>query len=300
MFTRALFPTDFSAYANAVFPCLPQLQVTGLREIVLLSVIRPVDVPLPETYNRESMEHWRWSLEEKLYIARMALGREKLRVRTRVEYGSPSKTILQVAEEENVDLIVINAQGITAAQELLIGSVAYEVVRRSKLPTLLIKVEVVREMGHARCRFDCAEMFKRVLFPTDFSDCAQAAFEVVQKLTSAGTKEVYVLHVQDERVMKLRPKEQLTAFDKHDKERLGMLCQALTAQGLEAHALLRHGIPFREALAIAEKINPGLIVLGTHGYTAAREILAGSTLENVVRLSRQPVLAVRPNENQAA
>lgn len=109
----------------------------GLREIVLLSVIRPVDVPLPETYNRESLEHWRWSLEEKLNIARMALERDKLLVRTRVEYGSPAKTIVRVAEEEDVEIIVINAQGLTAAQELLIGSVAYEVIRRTRLPTLL-------------------------------------------------------------------------------------------------------------------------------------------------------------------
>lgn len=33
MFTRTLFPTDFSAYANTVFPCLPQLQAIGLPDI---------------------------------------------------------------------------------------------------------------------------------------------------------------------------------------------------------------------------------------------------------------------------
>lgn len=292
MFSRALFPTDFSAYANTVFACLPHLQVIGVREIVLLSVIRPVDVPLPETYNRESLEHWRWSLGEKLNIARMALERKKLRVRTRVEYGSPPKTILQIAEEENVDLIIINAQGITAAQELLIGSVAYDVLRRTTLPTLLIKVEVVREMGHTRCRFECAEMFRRVLHPTDFSECANAAFQMVKQLKSAGTREVFVLHVQDERMMKLRPEEQLAAFDKHDTERLEALCRDLEALGLEATPMLRHGIPFREALAVVEEINPGLIVLGSQGRSAVRELLTGSTFENVIRLSRQPVLAV--------
>jgi nucleotide-binding universal stress UspA family protein len=296
MFSRVLFPTDFSAYANTVFACLPHLQVIGVREIVLLSVIRPVDVPLPETYNRESLEHWRWSLGEKLNIARMALERKKLRVRTRVEYGNPVKTILRVAEEEGVEMIVINAQGLTAAQELLIGSVAYDVVRRARLPTLLIKVEVVREMGHIRCRFACAEMFKRVLFPTDFSECAEAAFQLVKDLRNAGTCEVYVLHVQDERVMKLRPREQLTEFDRHDAARLEALCQILATSGMEAHPILRHGIPFREALAVAEEINPGLIVLGAQGYSAVREMLAGSTFENLIRLSRQPVLAVRWQE----
>lgn len=291
MFRRILFPTDFSAYANTIFACLPQLQVMGLREIVLLSVIRPVDVPLPETYNRES-------LEEKLNIARMALERDKLRVRTRVEYGSPVKTILRVAEEESVEMIVINAQGLTAAQELLIGSVAYEVVRRTRLPTLLVKVEVVREMGHVRCRFACAEMFRRILHPTDFSDCADVAFQMVKQLKNAGTREVFVMHVQDERVMKHRPEEQLDEFDRHDTERLEALCRTLTASGMEAHPVLRHGIPFREVLAVAEEINPGLIVLGSHGRSAVRELLAGSTFENVVRMSCQSVLVVRPEKSR--
>jgi len=33
MFERVLFPTDFSAYANAVFDCLPELKTAGMREV---------------------------------------------------------------------------------------------------------------------------------------------------------------------------------------------------------------------------------------------------------------------------
>jgi hypothetical protein len=61
MFARILFPTDFSAYADSVLACLPDLKSTGLREVILLSVIRSSDVPMPETVNRESLEYWRWS-----------------------------------------------------------------------------------------------------------------------------------------------------------------------------------------------------------------------------------------------
>jgi hypothetical protein len=38
----------------------------GLREVILLSVIRPSDVPMAETVNHDSLEYWRWSLDEKL------------------------------------------------------------------------------------------------------------------------------------------------------------------------------------------------------------------------------------------
>lgn len=296
MFARALFPTDFSAYANAVFACLPDLKTAGVSEVVLLSVIRPSDVPMPETVNRESLEYWRFSLEEQLNVARMALEGKGLRVVTRVEYGHPVEQILSVAEDERVDLIVMGAQGMTAAQELLIGSTAYEVVRRATIPVLLEKMEVVRELGHVKCHSVCENLFAHVLHPTDFSDTADAAFQVVKRLKSAGTKEVTVLHVQDERNMRQRPAEQLAEFDRHDTERLENLCKSLSLFGLQAQPMLRHGIPFRETLKAAEEVGAGLIVLGLRGKSAVREMLAGSTLENIVRLSRQAVLVVRAKE----
>lgn len=64
MFGRVLFPTDFSAYANAVFACLPELNAAGMRDVVLLYAIRENEVPLPETVNRASLERVRWSAEE--------------------------------------------------------------------------------------------------------------------------------------------------------------------------------------------------------------------------------------------
>lgn len=53
MFSRVLFPTDFSSYSDAVMACLPDLKTAGLRQVVLLSVIRSSDVPMPEIVNAE-------------------------------------------------------------------------------------------------------------------------------------------------------------------------------------------------------------------------------------------------------
>ena len=300
MFSRILFPTDFSAYANAVFDCLPELKAAGLREVVLAGIIRESDVPLPETVNRESLERVRWSIEEQLNIARMALEGQGLRVMARIEYGSPAAQIVRAAEEERVDLIAMGAQGKTVAQELLLGSVAHEVVRRATVPVLIQKFHVVRALGHVECRRVCARMFTRVLHPTDFSDCADAAFQVVKRLKAAGTEEVIVLHVQDERVMKHRPAEQIAAFDQEDTSRLERMQHALALYGLQGKVLLRHGIPFRETLKVADEEEVCLIVLGSHGRSAVREMLAGSTLENVVRLSRHPVLVVRRGVSEPA
>lgn len=293
MFGRALFPTDFSDYANSVLACLPDLKAAGLREVVLLHVIRSSDVPLPDTVNRESLERVRWGAEEHLYIARMALEGQGLRVRTRIEYGSPASQIVQVAQDELASFIVIGAQGWTAAQELLMGSVTYQVLRQATVPVLIEKFEVVRELGRIACRRVCGQMFTRVLHPTDFSECADEAFQIVKHLKAAGTQEVTLLHVQDERALAQRTPEQLAQFDREDTARLEKLVRALILSGFNAHFLVGRGIPFQEALKVAEEEDVGLIVLGSHGRSAIQEAFTGSTFENVARLSRRPVLVVR-------
>jgi len=40
MFARVLFATDLSAHADSVLACLTNLKSAGLREVILLSVIR--------------------------------------------------------------------------------------------------------------------------------------------------------------------------------------------------------------------------------------------------------------------
>ena len=293
LFRRVLFPTDFSMYANTVFSCLPGLKRSGTHEIVLVHVIRGSDAPMPDTLNRESMPYVDWSVEEQLNIARMALAGEGLQVTTRVGYGNPASQIVQIAEEEKVHLIVIGARGTTLTEDLLIGSTTNEVVRRARVPVLVEKCDTVRELGRVRCRLTCEQLFSRVLHPTDFSPCADAAFQLVHRLRFAGTKEVVILHVQDERVMKHRPTEQIAEFDRIDTERLQAMGEALRPFNMEVQLLLRHGVPFRETLRVADEVNASMIVLGSIGRSALQELLTGSTLENVVRLSRQPVL-VRP------
>jgi hypothetical protein len=80
------------------------------------------------------------------------------------------------------------------------------------VPVLLQKFRVARELGQVVCEQVCAQTFDHVLYPTDFSDCAQEVFQIVKRLKAAGTQTVTVLHVQDERTMVNWPKEQLAEF----------------------------------------------------------------------------------------
>lgn len=60
------------------------------------------------------------------------------RTHTFVEEGQPVRTILDFAESNGYDLIVIGSRGLSGVKEFL-GSVSHGVVQRSKLPVLIVK-----------------------------------------------------------------------------------------------------------------------------------------------------------------
>lgn len=55
-----------------------------------------------------------------------------------IEEGKPQEMILQVADEWAANLIVIGTHGKTGLFHLLMGSVAENVVRHSKIPVLIV------------------------------------------------------------------------------------------------------------------------------------------------------------------
>ncbi len=82
---------------------------------------------------RAKIEHDR---EEAIATARSELG-ERLRLRN--EAGDPMRTILEVANKEHVDLIVMGTHGRVGRLHALVGSVAEGVVRNSPCPVMTVR-----------------------------------------------------------------------------------------------------------------------------------------------------------------
>jgi nucleotide-binding universal stress UspA family protein len=58
--------------------------------------------------------------------------------------GHPSKEIIDFAEKNNIDMIVMGTLGKTGLDRFLMGSVAEKVVRNSKVPVLVVRGEEQR------------------------------------------------------------------------------------------------------------------------------------------------------------
>ena len=57
----------------------------------------------------------------------------------RVTYGDDGKRIVEVADKQNFDLIVIGSRGMGAAKEIFLGSTSNYVIHKSKKPVLVVK-----------------------------------------------------------------------------------------------------------------------------------------------------------------
>ena len=72
------------------------------------------------------------------------LSSEGIKVKTESLEGTPAQTIVDYAEANDVDLIVIATHGYSGLKKLMFGSVALRVLHDSHVPVLLIRPESCR------------------------------------------------------------------------------------------------------------------------------------------------------------
>lgn len=144
-------------------------------------------------------------------------------------------------------------------------------------------------------------MFKKILYPTDFSDVSQKALNYLRELRDSGAEEVVVLHVMDERtddmLKHVAGDELLERIENSKKEQIeeaiNEVAEKLRSWGYRVKTFIRKGVPFREILKEEETEQVSLIVIGSHGMSNVEEMLIGSVSEKVIRKSKNPVFVVK-------
>jgi nucleotide-binding universal stress UspA family protein len=141
-------------------------------------------------------------------------------------------------------------------------------------------------------------MFDKILYPTNFSDTARKALEVVKELRTAGAQEVAVLHVIDQRSIDTLNEFAASALPslelvKQVSVNMGKLEDELHEVGFNVVHKLVQGVPLNEILITADEEKVSAIVIGSHGKSNIAEMLLGSVSEKVVRKAKQPFLVVK-------
>jgi universal stress protein A len=137
-----LTPTDFSDYSKKAISDAFELARTFGATLSLLHVLEPSpylgEFTLP-TMGEELLGDLERQASAALAQVLPDAQEAKTEVTRAVAIGSPSQKIVETAEAEHVDLIVMATHGRTGLSHLLIGSVAERVVRTAPCPVLTIR-----------------------------------------------------------------------------------------------------------------------------------------------------------------
>ncbi|MFH5185891.1 universal stress protein [Paenibacillus sp. TAB 01] len=71
--------------------------------------------------------------------ARQAIVRYPMATARLLEGGPPARVILDYAEANGFELLIVGSRGLGTFKELLLGSVSNEIVQHAKIPVLVVK-----------------------------------------------------------------------------------------------------------------------------------------------------------------
>jgi universal stress protein A len=136
---RILFPTDFSGPAREAQKYAMALADKFGAELHVLNVVPEIILPATDSYTLWTLPEggMKAQIEAAEQQLQRELGSDATAVR-KVTVGFPVEEIMQYADVNNVDLIVVGTHGHTGLSHLLLGSVAEKLVRLSKCPVLTV------------------------------------------------------------------------------------------------------------------------------------------------------------------
>ncbi len=291
---KILHATDFShgsawagAYARAF------ARATGAELHVLYADVLHADAPGSADVPRGEAAAARLQTEME-HARERARGLPDVPVRQVVRRNvSPGPAILDYAQEEDVDLIVMGTHGRRGIRRLVLGSVAEEVLRMANCPVM-----TVRAQGEALPT--SAPRIGPVIAPIDFSDSSKNALRYAVELARPFDAQLHLLHVVEETLHPAFYGLQVQSiYDVHPdieeraERQLTTLLDAVAGPSPDA---VTKALPGRAPVEIVKYAHgqPGsLIVMGTHGLTGFDHFLMGSTTERVVRRAEVPVFSVK-------
>jgi universal stress protein A len=139
-FRKILCPVDYSDASKSAVRYAVELAEPLQAEIHLLSVIPhiPVGPDMSVPYIPTEPHEIEASYED-LNKLKKELIPDSIKSKLSVISGDISQTILQVAERDHTNIIVIGSNGRTGLSRLILGSVSEAVVRKANVPVLVAK-----------------------------------------------------------------------------------------------------------------------------------------------------------------
>jgi nucleotide-binding universal stress UspA family protein len=286
-----LYLTDFSEPSEAALLYAVTLARGYGAKVHALHILLPT--PYPYAYAAPGLTAAALEAEEENAKAEMQKVESQLaglQHETNIERGTSIwPGVEQAIQEGNIDLVVVGTHGRTGVDKLLLGSVAEEIFRRSRVPVMTIG-------PNARGNVHNGARFHRVLFATDLTAESLAGAPYAVSLAQENQARLLSLLV-------IRKPERATTDDNRLVElsaaeamhRLYEIVPSDAKLEFPPEVAVDYGEPAERIVEIARQRAADLIVLGVRkvSHIGAATHLERATAHKVVAHALCPVLTVR-------
>lgn len=282
-FSRILFPTDFSDNANHALE--NALCLTGVREVIVQHVV--------STYF-EKHPHWStlFDIHEMQKYMDMYVETEMAKVprqtqegisyRSVISEGKPASQIVELAEKEKVDIIVMGPAR---------GTVTGLVTRASGRPVLAVP-QNDNELRPL-------QKISKVLVTTDLSPYSKAVIDYafqLKQLTGCDLFLLYVVELSNAIKFGIRKgyfSDAVSKMRTWARVQLEHLTPMQYVKDNSVHWLVEEGSVSGKIAECASAYDVNLVILGAHGYGPVERHFVGTTVDKVLTKVSQPVLTVK-------
>ncbi|MBI4795091.1 MAG: universal stress protein [Deltaproteobacteria bacterium] len=206
-----------------------------------------------------------------------------VQIKTMCEMGEPHERIVDRAEVESRDLIVLGAKGLSFLERALLGSVTRRVIGYAQKDVLVVPPR--SEVG-----------WERILLATDASKPSEAAAARALDLAEAYGSELRVAAVVEFPVQFYGETPVTAEWRDMLQDYVAEVVTQAQSRNISATGLILEGTPYRAIADLAQREKINLIVMGSHGRTGLTRLLMGSVTERVIGHAPCPVLVVKGNE----
>jgi nucleotide-binding universal stress UspA family protein len=222
------------------------------------------------------------------------LGTLPTKLRIDPNLGNLGDRLAVVAEDEQVDLIVVGSHERELGERILRGSVSRDVVHHARVSVVCVPAAASDAGSQPR--------IESVLVATDFSAIGNAAIPLAYSVVAEGGT-VHLVHVAKDPTIQnsLEPsdifpspaKEVSEAEAAAHRKLLELVPGGASDPRRTKVYVLRSNDPAAAICQAAERLDTALICLGTHGRTGLPKVFLGSVASSVVGATARPVLLAR-------
>lgn len=297
MFKRILVPLDGSELAESILPLVGDVARRFQATLILFHVLEK-DASAT-IHGQRHLAHQDEACEYLGGLAQKFIA-EGIPVESEVHDNPASdvaRSIREHARELKGDLVALCAHGQGGLRDLVIGSIAQQVIQQEDIPVLFIRPEP----GGQPPRGD----WKKILVPLDGNEIHEAALPAAQAVAEKYSASIRLLTVvpvagtlpdREFAIGWLLPGSTTMALDfaaDEAREYLERITGQLVRKKISASGIVKRGEAVARILETIEKEQIDLVVVATYGHRNIDAFWEESATPRVMAKSPVPVLFVR-------